>query len=284
MDSVKPYKAWMVHETKIKKEVEKIYRSYWPYLRSLSCEELTALSTYKYNSSDINTLLRVMSATSTDAPSIDHLRYILMAQLISADSSLSNSRREAIKFVKTIQGKIIALEGLYASAPRLKKQLVVYRGTALGEMAGYDVEKLKKGTVFGTAGFFSTSYDIAMALMFANFNGVLFRVLLPQNTPYILLPGGAGTDYTKSPSRRKTLEQSIYDQMELVLNRRTLFKVLSVEELQVSSQILKTRKLKMYTIKYIGEAEPLRHLSPEEVLDKVATLQLSLAEPYKEGW
>lgn len=263
----------------MKKEVSKIYKSYWRHIRSLSCEEISALSAYKYNSIHINNLLRVSGSTDAKNPSITYFAEGIIFELIDINASMSDIIKLSIKFIEKIQKQINTLDSLFQTAPHLTEQLVVYRGSALGDKAGYDVEKLKKGSEFGTSGFFSTSYNINMALVFGLNNGVLFRVILPKGTPYILLPGGPGTDYSKSTSLDKTLEQNPYrEQAELVLNRRSMYRVLNIERFQVSSGYeLKSLSVKMYTIKYIGQTEPTPLESPEEIIKKIDTLPLPLS-------
>ncbi len=109
---------------------------------------------------------------------------------------------------------------------------------------------------------------------------VLFRVLLPRGTPYILLPGSSGIDYGKSQSLKLALESSFFEESELVLNRRSLFRVLSIENMQMSRlQIAATKNIKMYTIQYVGQADLPEMPSAESVVNKIGTLTLSLAKP-----
>ncbi len=102
------------------------YRSYWRYLQTLHCEQLTALTMYKLGSLDINNLLRVMSSTKPDDPSIEFFRQGVMQSLVLTDSAISNSRKLTEVFITKIQDQIRLIDSLYASTPRLEKKLVVF--------------------------------------------------------------------------------------------------------------------------------------------------------------
>lgn len=279
MDGSKHYKQWMLFETQLKKNVSKAYRTYWRFLRSLSCEEIAVLTQYKSTSLNMNNLLRVLhSSVAADLTlPLTQLRAVILWELQSVDSALSNSRKIAIKFIEKVQQQVKTLESIFTKAPRLQKELIVYRGGALGIKGGYDVEDLVKGSVFTAGGFLSTSYDINIAIGFGQWHhGALFRIILPPKTPYLLLPGGGGTDYSKSPSLEETLSQTLDEQAELLLNRRSIFRVLKIENLGVSTFKLKRESIKMYTLKYMGEVDPQPEQSAESIVDRVATIDLPI--------
>lgn len=272
------------HSAKVENEKRKFilgfYKKYWDsFLSKLSCSQKLALKEYKRNSWNINSIVR----WNADRKLMKELKSKLIS-FLSRDTSgivIKLLTIDIEKIVSTVQ----ELETIFLTAPKLKNDLIVFRG--VGDIEFDTISKLKKGKQYTFTNYISTSLVFQTAFSFSSYwdtdteknkQGAVVKFILPKNTQFILLPGGPVQDYGNYMSYEDFSKKSSYmrDEHELVLNKNCTFMMENIEKIMVSpskdliaATYADVSFIYVYTLRFVRCDELQFTLTAEDIVNEL---------------
>lgn len=279
MDPIASYKQRVIRETKLRSFALSMYKQYWRSMRKMTCSQRAAMSAYKMSSEVINSIL-------WQPEQVETLRNMVTNFVLNEKISIVFIKDVVKRFLEDHLGKIASLESLFTKAPRLERQVVVYRGINKIHSSAY--EALNIGDNFVPRNFLSTSFNLDIAIAFSGWGpepGSLAHIILPTGTPYLLLPGGAMSNYSDVTTYKELMADKRFmgDEMELLLNKNSTFELLKVEVVKLApsthfgaKSYTEIRQLKLYTLKLVESPDQKFEVTADQLMAGISRLCFSL--------
>lgn len=219
--------------------VKQYSRRFKSFIKKLSVEEVDALINYKHDGFyDINSVLydEPVTIQKSELPTFYKDKFLKMKgeEIIQSIKSLDSIFE---KVPKTITSKIPS---------------VLYRGSNMYK------SNLEVGSTIVTRGFISTSLVPYIASRFIRCHGCcMFKLLINKPLPHVYLSWKSGEDDLQEPIA--------YSELEMLLPRNLIFKIVNVEKLSLDSnhifctqkqiQQSKTKKITFYTCELVDQMD-----------------------------
>lgn len=302
MASLETYRVGASEEEKLQKFMIKFYREYWrEFMSKLSCTSSHALAEYKQGSGAINGILWLDD-------DVDRMRSICFYHLKRRKTCITFFTEEITSYLREVLNQISIIDNLFINGPRLKDPLTVYRGVTPDRTGIY--RNMKRGSTVKSKGFVSTSlkfnysiliptaYPISLSSL-SDPRGIILKIQLPKGIPYLLLPGSPNTSfkYGETKSAKELMSDTSFpsDEFELLLDRDTTFRLVSVEKIRLNSSnfnhvemigasFSKAYFIQLYTLEYVVADSTKKEknlITEHEIINTIqyVNCELDLAKP-----